>query len=86
MSLILSAIESTSQALVAFAAAIAILIPAIAGAIGMTIAISKTLDAIARQPEADGKLRTTLILGMVFIETTVIYALIVAVMIVIQLF
>jgi F-type H+-transporting ATPase subunit c len=86
MSLILSAIESTSQSLVAFAAALAILIPATVGAIGMAFAISKTLDAIARQPEADSKLRTTLILGMVFIETTVIYALIVAIMIVIQLF
>ena len=72
--------------MVAFAAAIAILLPAIAGAIGMAFAIGKTIDAIARQPEAEGKLRTTLILGMVFIETTVIYALIVAIMIVIQLF
>ena len=86
MNLILSAIESTSQALVAFAAAIGILLPAIAGAIGMAFAIGKTIDAIARQPEAGDKLRATLVLGMVFIETTVIYALIVAIMIVIQLF
>lgn len=86
MSLLLSAIETQAQSLVAYAAALAILLPACAGAVGMAIAISKTLDAIARQPEAEGKLRTTLILGMVFIETTVIYALIVAIMIVIQLF
>lgn len=86
MNLILSAIESNSQALVAFAAAIGILLPAIAGAICMAFAISKTIDAIARQPEAGDKLRATLVLGMVFIETTVIYALIVSIMVVIQLF
>ena len=86
MSLILSAIESTEQALAAFAAALGILLPAVAGALCMAFAIGKTIDAIARQPEAGDKLRTTLILGMVFIETTVIYALIVAIMVVIQLF
>ena len=86
MSLILSAVESSAASLLAIAAALAILVPAAAGAIGMAIAISKTLDAIARQPEAEGKLRTTLILGLVFIETCIIYALIVAIMIVIQLF
>ncbi len=86
MSLILSAVESSAASLLAIAAALAILIPASVGAIGMAIAISKTLDAIARQPEAEGKLRTTLILGLVFIETCIIYALIVAIMIVIQLF
>jgi len=86
MTLILSAIETTAQSIVAFAAAIAILVPAIAGTVAMALAITKTLDAIARQPEADSKLRTTLILGLVFIETLIIYSLIVAIMIVIQLF
>lgn len=86
MSFLLSAIDAAAAPILAIAAAIAIVIPAAIGAVGMCLAISKTLDAIARQPEAEGKLRTTLILGMVFIETTVIYALIVAIMLVIQLF
>ena len=86
MSLILSAVEAAAQPVLAIMAAIAVLIPASVGAVVMSLAISKTLDAIARQPEAESKLRTTLILGLVFIETTIIYALIVAIMIVIQLF
>ena len=48
--------------------------------IGMSIATSKALDAIARQPEADGKIRTTLLLGLAFIETTAIYGLFIAIM------
>ena len=38
--------------------------------------------AIARQPEAEGKIRTTLMLGLVFVETAIIYALIVAILII----
>lgn len=66
----------------AYAAAITIAIAAAAGAIGMAIAISKSAEGIARQPEAEGKIRTTLMLGLVFIETAIIYALIVAILII----
>ena len=52
------------------------------GAIAMGIAIAKSSDSIARQPEAEGKIRTSLMLGLVFIETVAIYALIVAILIV----
>lgn len=48
----------------------------------MCIAISKSADGIARQPEAAENLRGSLMLGLVFIETVVIYALIVAILIV----
>lgn len=64
------------------AAAIAICVAAAAAAIGMGIAIAKSVEGISRQPEADGKIRTSLMLGLVFIETVVIYALIVAILIV----
>lgn len=64
------------------AAAIAICVAAAAAAIGMGIAIGKSVEGISRQPEADGKIRTSLMLGLVFIETVVIYALIVAILIV----
>lgn len=63
-------------------AAFAIGLAAAAGAIGMAMAISKSAEGIARQPEAEGKIRTTLMLGLVFIETAIIYALIVAILII----
>lgn len=63
-------------------AAIAVGLAAAAGAIGMGIAIAKSVEGIARQPEAEGKIRTTLMLGLVFIETAIIYALIVAILII----
>ena len=65
----------------ALAAAIAILVAA-AVAIGMCIAISKALEGIARQPEAEKKISKTLILGLVFLETCVIYALVVAILVI----
>ncbi len=52
------------------------------GAIFMGLAIMKAIEGITRQPEADGKIRTTLMLGLVFIETTIIYALIIAILLV----
>ncbi len=66
----------------AIAAAVAIGLAAAAGAIGMGIAIAKSVDGISRQPEAEGKIRTQLMLGLVFIETAIIYALIVAILII----
>lgn len=68
----------------ALSAAIAIGLAATAGAIGMAIVIAKALDAIARQPEAEGKIKSGLILGLVFIETAIIYALIISILIVIN--
>ncbi len=66
----------------AMAAAIAVGLAAAAGAIGMGIAIAKSAEGISRQPEAEGSIRTTLMLGLVFIETAIIYALIVAILII----
>lgn len=66
----------------ATAAAIVVAVVATAGAIGMAWAITKSTDGIARQPEAEGKIRTTMMLGLVFIETAIIYALVVAILII----
>lgn len=66
----------------AMAAAIAIGLAAAAGAIGMGNAIAKSAEGISRQPEAEGKIRTNLMLGLVFVETAIIYALIVAILII----
>lgn len=66
----------------ALASAVAIGLAAAAGAIGMGLAIAKSAEGISRQPEAEGKIRTNLMLGLVFIETAIIYALIVAILII----
>lgn len=74
--------EESSTGSKAIAAAIVVGAAAAVGAISMGLAISKSADGIARQPEAEGKIRSTLMLGLVFIETVVIYALIVAILII----
>jgi len=66
----------------AISAALAIGLAALGGAIAMGMSISKSNEGIARQPEAEGSIRTLLMLGLVFIETVVIYALIVAILII----
>ncbi len=66
----------------AIAAAVVVGLAAASGAVAMGMAISKSADGISRQPEAEGKIRTMLMLGLVFIETVVIYALIVAILII----
>lgn len=66
----------------AIAAAIAVGLAAAAGAVGMGWAIAKSAEGISRQPEAEGKIRTTLMLGLVFIETAIIYALVIAILII----
>ena len=66
----------------AMAAAIAIGLAALGGAIGMGLAISKSAEGVSRQPEASGKIQGLMMLGLVFVETVVIYALVVAILIV----
>lgn len=69
----------------AIAAGIAIGLAAAAGAVGMGIAIAKSNEAISRQPEADGKIRSTLMLGLILIETAIIYALVISILIIFAL-
>ena len=47
--------------------------------IGMGIATGKAADAIARQPEASGKINSLLI-GLAFAETTAIYGFVIAIL------
>lgn len=66
----------------AIAAAVCVGLAAAAGALAMGIAISKSNEAVARQPEAGSQIRSGLMLGLVFIETAIIYALIVAILVI----
>lgn len=74
--------DSITTAGRSLAAAIAVGIAACGGAIGMGLATSKAVEGISRQPEAEGKIRSTFMLGLVFIETAIIYALLVVILII----
>ncbi|MCC8129272.1 MAG: ATP synthase F0 subunit C [Clostridiales bacterium] len=74
--------EDTVTSTKAIASALAIGLAAVAGCIGMATVSSKAVESIARQPEAEGKIRTTLMLGLVFIETAIIYALLAVILII----
>ncbi len=70
--------------MIAIGAGIAALTGAGAG-VGIGIATSKAVEAVARQPEASGKITSTLILGCALAEATAIYGLVVGLMIIIML-
>lgn len=77
-----SEVQDDTTSSKAWAAALVVGLAAVAGAISMGIAIGKTAESISRQPEAEGKIRSAMMLGLVFIETVVIYALIVAILLI----
>jgi len=56
-------------------------IGAIGPAIGEGNAVGKALEGMARQPETAGTLRTNMILGCAITETTGIYSLVIALLI-----
>ena len=66
--------------MVAIGAAIAAF-TGIGAGIGIGIATSKAVDAVARQPEADGKIMKLLLLGCALAEATAIYGFVVSIMI-----
>ena len=72
----------TGSSAKSYSAAIAIGLSAAGGAIAMGMVASKAVESISRQPEAESKIRTALMLGLVFIETAIIYALLVVILII----
>ncbi len=64
------------------AAALAIGVAALGGALGQGRTASSALEGIARNPKAAGEIKTPMILGLALIESLVIYALLIAIMIV----
>ncbi len=74
--------ESDALSSKAIAAALVVGIASAAGAIGMAIAIAKSAESMARQPEAASKINSAMMLGLVFIETAIIYALIIAILVI----
>lgn len=72
------------MSLLAIGAGIAVLCGVGAG-IGIGNATAHAMDAIARQPEASGKIQTALILGCALAEATAIYGFVIALLIIILL-
>lgn len=62
-------------------AALAMGLGALGPGIGLGLLASKALEAIGRNPEAQGKIQTTMILAIAVTEAVAIYALVVALMI-----
>ncbi len=56
-------------------------IGAIGPALGEGNAVSRALEGMARQPEAAGNLRTNMIIGCAITESTGIYSLLIAILI-----
>ena len=50
-------------------------------AVGIGLLVSKAMEALGRNPEAQSVIQTNMILGIAFAEAIAIYALVVAVMI-----
>ena len=67
-----------SQALAWLGAGLAIGLGAIGPGIGVGLLVSKTVEAMARQPEASGMVRTTMFIGVAFAEAIALYALVIA--------
>lgn len=72
----------TDSAIIAIAAALAIAVSTIFPAFGQGKAAAAAMESIARQPEAAGQIRSTLIISMALLEALTIYGLLIAFMLV----
>ena len=75
---------ASNYGLIALAAGLGIGIAALGGGIGQGRAAAAALDGIARNPGAAGQIRGPMILGLALIESLVIYALIIALLLVLK--
>ena len=72
----------TSSGLIAIAAALAIAVSTMFPALGQGKTAAAAMESIARQPEAAGQIRSTLIIAMALMEALTIYGLLIAFMLV----
>ncbi len=71
----------TDEGVRLLATALAIGIGAIGPALGIGMLVSKAMEALGRNPEAEPAVRVNMILGIAFAEAIAIYALVVALII-----
>ena len=74
-----------TKSAIALACGFAIGVAAAGGALGQGKSVGAGLEGIARNPEASGKIMTTLIIGLALIESLVIYALVISFMLLLKL-
>jgi F-type H+-transporting ATPase subunit c len=65
------------EAVKALAMAIAVGLGMIGPGIGIGILVSKALEAIGRNPEASGKIQTSMFIGIAFTEALAIFVIVV---------
>jgi len=65
------------EAMKALAMAIAVGVGVFGPGLGIGMIVSKALEAIGRNPEASGKIQTTMFIGIAFTEALAIFALVV---------
>ena len=72
----------TDSAIIAIAAAISIAFSTIGPALGQGKTAAAAMESIARQPDAAGEIRSSLIISMATMEALTIYGLLIAFMLV----
>ena len=72
----------TDSAIIAIAAAISIAFSTIGPALGQGKTAAAAMESIARQPDAAGEIRSSLIISMSMMEALTIYGLLIAFMLV----
>ncbi len=73
-----AATGGSDKGLIALGAGLAIGIAALGGALGQAKTAASALEGIARNPAAQGKIFTPMIIGLALIESLVIYAFVIA--------
>lgn len=72
----------TDSAIIALAAALSIAVSTIFPALGQGKTATAAMESIARQPDAAGDIRSSLIISMAMMEALTIYGLLIAFMLV----
>lgn len=72
----------TDSAIIAIAAALSIAFSTIGPAMGQGKTAAAAMESIARQPDAAGEIRSSLIISMAMMEALTIYGLLIAFMLV----
>lgn len=70
----------TDSAIIALAAALAIAVSTIFPALGQGLTSKAAMESIARQPDAAGDIRSTLIISLALMEALTIYGLLIGFM------
>lgn len=70
-------LDSASLGLAVFGCAIGMALAALGCGIGQGLGLKAACEGIARNPEASGKIQVVLILGLAFVESLAIYALVI---------